>query len=85
MPLHRSDRRGVFPLLGGPPTFSRTWKRCSTAGGVCVEIAGQTALSYVLTAADVGFKIRFEVKTTNALGSKLETSAATPVITAAGG
>ena len=81
-----SSLRGLHGSWDGSPTsFSRTWQRCSAAGGDCVEIAGQTGLSYLLAAADLGFKIRFEVKATNAGGSKLETSAATPVITAAGG
>ena len=77
LPIHLDEVGYQVPTQGKPG--------CSAAGGACVVIAGQTALSYLLTAADLGSTIRFEVKGTNAVGSQLETSAATPAITAAGG
>lgn len=52
----------------GTPTITYTyqWVRCTST---CVNINGQTGLSYDLTPADINTTIRFEVTATNAAGS----------------
>jgi hypothetical protein len=47
-------------------TYLYQWMRCDAAGANCVDIAGATAASYTLTAADVGSRIRSEVTATEA-------------------
>ncbi|HVP03108.1 MAG TPA: hypothetical protein VMT10_11105 [Solirubrobacteraceae bacterium] len=69
----------------GTPTISFTyqWRRCDAAGSSCADIAGATASTYTLVAADVGGTIRVVVTATNAGGTANATSAATGVITPA--
>lgn len=63
----------------GSPSYAVQWKR----GGV--NIAGATALTYVLVAADVGTTITATSTATNAGGSATSTSAATAVVAPAAG
>lgn len=65
-----------------PMTFAFQWRRCGTGGGNCVNIAGATAATYVLTAGDVGRRLRVRVTATNADGSVAATSAPTAVVAA---
>ena len=52
---------------GSPPiSYAYQWQRCSPG---CVNIAGATASSLVLSAADVGHKLRVVVTATNSAGS----------------
>lgn len=53
----------------GSPTFTRQWKRSGAS------IAGATAATYVLQAADMGKTITVTVTGTNAVGSLSVTSA----------
>ena len=63
---------------GTPPlSYARQWQRCS---GSCSNIAGATAQTYTLTAADVGSTMRVQVTASNAAGSSTATSAATPTV-----
>jgi len=66
---------GTAPLL-----LERQWLRCSSSGGACSVIAGETAETYTLRAADVGRTVRLEVRATNAHGSAVVQSAPSPVI-----
>jgi hypothetical protein len=61
------------------PTLGYGWERCGT---VCAAIPGATASSYLLTAADVGGRIRAWVTATNAVGSDTVRSGMTDVVTA---
>ena len=63
----------------GTPTITYTyqWRRCDSAGNNCVDIAGQTATTYTLVAADVGKTLRVVVTATNAGGTASATSPAT--------
>jgi fibronectin-binding autotransporter adhesin len=70
---------------GSPTSFAYQWRRCDAAGAGCADIAGATASSYALVAADVGHTIRVVVTATNAGGSGSATSAQTAPVTAAGG
>jgi glucose/arabinose dehydrogenase/PKD repeat protein len=63
-----------------PITYARKWRRCDTTGATCADIAGATATTYTLSAADVGFTIRVHVTATNADGSSSADSAATGVV-----
>ena len=69
--------------LGSTPiSHNYQWRRCDSAGANCVDIAGATATTYALTAADVGRAIRVRETATNAYGIGSVDSAATAVITA---
>ena len=61
----------------GPIARAYQWRRCDASGASCVDIAGATGLTYVLTATDVGATIRAVVTATNTLGSSASTTAAT--------
>ena len=50
-------------------TFTYQWRRCDSAGSNCSDIAGATASTYVLVAADVGSRIRARISATNPAGS----------------
>lgn len=63
-------------LTGRPGSWSGAtslrylWQRCSgTTVTYCTTIPGQTALTYLLTAADAGSIVRFMVTATNSIGS----------------
>ena len=68
-----------------PISHSYQWRRCDSAGANCVDIAGATATTYALTAADVGRTIRVRETATNAYGAGSVESAATAVVKAKGG
>ena len=61
-----------------PMTFAYQWLRCTTNGiNTCTTISGATAKTYVVTSADVNFRLRARVTATNAAGSATATSGAT--------
>ncbi|HZG35202.1 MAG TPA: hypothetical protein VEY87_05085 [Gaiellaceae bacterium] len=69
-----------------PTTYSYKWQRCeapATPTG-CADIPGATANTYVLTAADVGKRIRSLVTATNASGSGAAASNVTAVVASSG-
>ncbi len=61
-------------------TFTYAWSRCDATGAACAPIAGATAKTYVLTAADVDKSLRLAVTAKNSLGSQTQTSAPTTVV-----
>jgi hypothetical protein len=63
-----------------PITFTYQWRRCPRASGSCTDIAGATAKTYVLVAADVGQRMRVLVKATNSAGSASALSPRTAVV-----
>src|SRR5262245_706250 len=68
-----SASRGTW--TGGSLTFAFRWVRCGSGGGLpdgsdCVAISGATGATYVLTTADVGFRMRVRVTATNPDGSR---------------
>ncbi len=67
---------------GSPTSFAYEWRRCDTAGSNCTAIAGATAATYVLAAADTGHTLRVAVTATNASGSAAASSDPTAVVTA---
>ena len=63
-------------------TYTYAWQRCDAAGANCAAIAGATATTYKLVAADAGRTLRVQVTAKNASGSSDATSPQTPVVTA---
>ena len=69
----------LFASLGGwtgtsPIAYAYEWLRCGTDGGTssgsgCTAIAGATNSQYVLTAADLGQRLRVRVTARNSLGT----------------
>lgn len=64
-------------------SFAYVWTRCDPTGAQCADIAGATAATYAVVAADAGRRLRVEVTATNASGSNTVTSAPTGVVAAA--
>lgn len=59
-------------------TYAYSWQRCPL--GVCSTIAGATAPTYRVAAADVGAPLRVTVTATNAAGTTAAQSAATATV-----
>lgn len=66
------------------PTFAYQWFRCDQNGSTCSIINSATTQTYTLQAADVGRRMRVQVRATNSEGSATANSAATRVVEAAG-
>jgi hypothetical protein len=68
---------------GSPIGFRDQWESCDRHGRACTAISGATAAVHVLTAADVGHRLRVVEVAVNGLGSGAAvTSRPTPVVTA---
>jgi hypothetical protein len=52
----------------GPASYSYQWERCNSLGTNCQGVAGATAQTYLLAAADVGSTIRVQESASNASG-----------------
>jgi hypothetical protein len=74
---------GLGAWTNNPTGYSYGFIRCNANGGGCAGI-GVNTKTYTLTAADVGHTMRFRVTATNADGSTVATSDATPVVAARG-
>ena len=86
-PARRSDGQTLTAANGtwtgtAPITYTYQWRRCNSAGASCANIAGATASTYALVAADVGSTIRVVVTGTNAAGNSSATSSQTAVVAA---
>ena len=69
----------------GDPTgttyqYAYQWRRCTSTGGNCGNISGETNASYTLVPADVGLTVRVVVTATNSYGSSSASSAATAAV-----
>lgn len=74
----------------GDPTFAYQWVRCPSSGGApdgsdCAAIGGATTTAYVVSAGDVGSRLRVRVTGSNADGSATAASNATPAISGQAG
>jgi hypothetical protein len=56
-------------------TFAYQWQRCAADGSACVPIAGATAATYALVAADAGHVLKAVVAAANVAGTTSATSA----------
>ena len=57
-------------FAGTPPfDYAYSWLRCDGSGSNCAPTGGATGQTYVVQAADEGFRIAVEVTATNPLGS----------------
>lgn len=91
-PTKQPDPRGSFvvgqTITVDPYTWNGTapialtfqWQRCAANGTACADIAGATGQNFLLTAVDVGFRLRATVRGTNAIGTNSTASNQTPVI-----
>jgi hypothetical protein len=66
-----------------PISFAYQWQRCDQSGGGCTDIAGATAPSYLLTAADTGHRLRVGVGASNSAGAAAVLSIPTGIVAAA--
>ena len=61
---------GVWTSVPAVSSYTQQWQRSSDGGtSNFIDITGATALTYVVTASDVGFPLRIRVTATNANGS----------------
>jgi hypothetical protein len=63
-----------------PTSFTYAWQRCTASGTSCSDIAGATSATYLLSAADVGHRVRAVVTAASPFGSTNASSAASGVI-----
>jgi acid phosphatase type 7 len=63
-----------------PIAYAYQWKRCTADGTSCGDLAGETAPTHAVTAADVGATLRVAVTASNAVGSSSAASAPTGVV-----
>ena len=61
---------------GNPTSFSYQWQRCDASGANCVAVG--SAQSYTCVPADIDKTMRVAVQATNAAGSAVAVSAASP-------
>lgn len=66
---------------GSPTSFEYQWKRC--ANSQCVSIPGAAASSYLLTASEVGTRVRVRVEAANDGGSATAQSNSTATVSSA--
>ncbi|MBA3843162.1 MAG: hypothetical protein H0X39_11210 [Actinobacteria bacterium] len=60
--------------------YAYQWQHCDAAGASCADVAGATAQTYAVTAADVGTTVRVNVTATNRFGSAVAPSPVTAVV-----
>jgi hypothetical protein len=66
------------------PTAKYAWRRCKATGGACDAIADATAARYVVTAADLGFRLGVRITLKNkGFAAISENSQTTDVVVAA--
>jgi len=64
-----------------PISFAYQWRRCSSSGGDCGNVGGNSA-TYTLGSGDVGHTIRIQVTASNSAGSAQAVSNPTGVVAA---
>ena len=74
----------IAVFTGEPlPTVKYQWRRCPATGGSCDQIADATAATYVVTSADLGFRLGVRVTLKNKVDSINQQSVTTAVVVAA--
>jgi subtilisin family serine protease len=69
---------------GSPTGYAYQWRRCSSTGSACANLAGATSQTYQLGSADVGSTIQVAVTATNGSGSATGYSEPTMVVQSGG-
>jgi hypothetical protein len=76
--------KAVATWTGEPaPTAKYQWRRCPATGGSCSQIQDATAETYVVTAADLGFRLGVRITLKNKVDSINAQSVTTAVVVAA--
>ena len=75
-----SLRASTGAWSGSSASYAYAWERCSATGTGCQPIAGATAASYTVTAADDGSTLRVVVTAANTAGSARAPSAVTALV-----
>ena len=76
--------KAVATWTGEPaPTVKYAWRRCPATGGACVAITEATLAQYVVTAADVGFRLGVRIQLKNRLDTIAMSSVTTEVVVGA--
>jgi hypothetical protein len=63
-----------------PTAYTYQWQRCDATGATCADVAGATASTYAVTAADAGATLRVNVTASNRFGSVPASSVVTGVV-----
>jgi hypothetical protein len=63
-----------------PASFAYQWQRCDVDVASCFDVVGATGKTYGVRFADVGFRLRVEVRATNPRGSGSALSGLTSVV-----
>jgi hypothetical protein len=72
----------VATWTGDPtPTATYLWGRCPATSNLCPAIKGATSPQYVVTSADVGYRLAVEITLDNGTDPVSRTSAATAIVT----
>jgi hypothetical protein len=75
---------GIAVWTGDPaPTVKYQWRRCPATGGSCDAIASATTATYVVTSADIGFRLGVRITLKNKVDSINMQSVTTAVVVAA--
>ncbi len=75
---------GVATWTGDPaPTVKYQWRRCPATGGSCDQIDKATAATYVVTSADLGFRLGVRITLKNRVDSINLQSVTTAIVVAA--
>ncbi|MEO5634543.1 hypothetical protein [Gaiella sp.] len=69
---------------GQPNAYAYQWLRCDAAGNACADIAGATAKTYKLQAADIAKTLRVRITASNNDGKTTVTSGQSAVIIGSG-
>ena len=78
---------GAAGTWSNSPTLSYQWVRCGADGGLpdgsnCATIPGASTTGYIVSSADVGWRLRFRVTAGNADGQNTAASNATALVSA---
>jgi hypothetical protein len=66
-----------------PKVRSYQWRRCPATGASCVQIADATAEKYVVTSADLGFRLGVKITVRNPVDSISQWSVTTDIVVVA--
>jgi thermitase len=69
---------------GSPSAYAYQWRRCSSTGSACANVAGATSQTYQLGRADVGGTMQVAVTATNGTASATGYSEPTTVVQSGG-